>query len=390
MKFPFFRKHGSERRCMAKVIELKQAVVEEKLVVEEVSGIELMVSAPQDHGLYRDIVKGYITRETGAKRHQKDSTEFVVRRVEELMIHSGKAPWLWSAEDFENWCNDLGYAKGLATVSQRKYQTSIRTFLGYMVGNGKFQKLIFDHHGIRPIQVCTDENCIPRVQDRELTNERTALTHEEIALFFDGLDREITRAALFRGKDLRPLMRDKAMFYLMYMAGLRDIELWKLNVDSFSPNPVIPELGDFGYLGVWGKGSRGSGPKYRTVPITHVGAAQIMAWYLREVRPLFLIKADPNDKALFFSERGKRISRAALIDRFHNAATLAGLEGRGFTPHCLRHSSSTHESMRSLSPEGVRIKHGWVHLSTAQIYNHIPDSFVQQEYNNLTELTLPR
>jgi site-specific recombinase XerD len=369
---------------MAKVSVLKQAAV------EEILGIELQVSAPQDHELYRDVVKGYITRETGAKRYEKDSIEFVVRKVEELMIYSGKSPWFWSAGDFENWCSELAYERGLATVSQRKYQTAIRTFLGYMVGNGKFQQMILERHGIRPIQVCTDENCIPRVQDRELTNERLALTHEEIEAFFDGIDKEIERAALFHGKDLRPLLRDKAMFYLMYMGGLRNAELCRLNVDSFSPNPAVPGLGDFGYLGVWGKGSSGSGPKYRTVPITHAGVAHIMAWYLAEVRPLFLKKADPNDKAMFFSERGKRISRSALIDRFHNALNLSGLQGRGFVPHCLRHSSSTHESMRSLSAEGVRIKHGWANLSTAQIYNHIPDSFVQQEYNNLTEQTLPK
>lgn len=369
---------------MGKLSELKQAPV------EEVLGIDLMVPAPQDHDLYRDIVKGYITRETGAKRHRKDSTEFVVRRVEELMIFSGKSPWFWSAEDFENWCSDRAYERGLATVSQRKYQTSIRTFLGYMVGNVKFQKLIFDRHGIRPIQVCTDENCIPRVQDRELTNERSALTHEEIDIFFDGIDKEITQAELFHGKDLRPLMRDKAMFYLMYTAGIRSSEVCGLNIDSFSPNPAVPDLGDFGYIKVWGKGSRGSGKKFQTVPVTLVGLPRMLEWYLAEVRPLFLGKADPNEKALFLSERGKRISRSALIDRFHNAATLAGLEGRGFTPHCLRHSSSTHESMRSMSPEGVRIKHRWKHLSTAQIYNHIPDNFVQQEYNNLTEQTLPQ
>ncbi|PIU43270.1 MAG: integrase, partial [Candidatus Nealsonbacteria bacterium CG07_land_8_20_14_0_80_40_10] len=69
----------------------------------------------------------------------------------------------------------------------------------------------------------------------------------------------------------------------------------------------------------------------------------ILDWYIKNVRPYFMVNADANETALFLSERGNRIGLSTAEARFQHVIDLAGLGGLGFTPHCMRHSSVTHE-----------------------------------------------
>jgi len=218
------------------------------------------------------------------------------------------------------------------------------------------------------------------VNENEIAKERPALTHAQIATFFDAIDRAINEAAKFRSKDLRPLQRDKALFYLLYTGGLRISEATGVNVTSFEPNPNFPEFGDYGFIKVWGKGSKGSGKKFRQVPVTHPQLPPILDWYIKNVRPYFMVNADANETALFLSERGNRIGLSTAEARFQHVIDLAGLGGLGFTPHCMRHSSVTHESLR-FSLETVRRKHGHVYSATTQGYMHISDEMVDDEIN---------
>jgi site-specific recombinase XerD len=64
--------------------------------------------------------------------------------------------------------------------------------------------------------------------------------------------------------------------------------------------------------------------------------------------------------------------------RFQHAIDLADMDGRGFVPHSLRHSSVSHESHR-LSLEANRRKHGHVYAATTQGYTHVEDEYVDDE-----------
>ena len=169
--------------------------------------------------------------------------------------------------------------------------------------------------------------------------KRQALTHDEIARFFEGLKFAAEEAGRFRSKDYHPLRRDRMFFFTLYSAGLRISEGLNLNVSSFEPNPAIPAFGNYGFINVWGKGSKGSGPRFRTVPVTHQDFPGMMDWYLNKVRPEFLKQADPNENALFLSERGRRLAISTAESRFHVATQYCNLEEHAYTPHCLRHSS---------------------------------------------------
>jgi site-specific recombinase XerD len=334
----------------------------------------------KDAELFAEIVDSYTARRVGSLRHKESSVNGDLAQVHDLMKFSGKAPWMWTEEDFEQWCSVLGVDKKVAIPTQRKYQNAIKNFLDYVVTNVKYRNEIHRRYGYHPVQICHSENCIPHLVERELTRERQPLSHDQINTLFAEIDETIEEAGKFGSKDFRPLQRDKAMFFTVYAGGIRASETLGLNIGSFQPNPHFPEFGNFGYISVWGKGSRGSGPKHRMVPVTHALLPQLLQWYIEHVRPCFLRNADANEQALFLSERGRRMGISTFEARFQHIITLAGLGGMGFTPHCLRHSSVTHESLR-FSTEAVRIKHGHAFASTTQGYNHTPDDFVRNEIN---------
>lgn len=338
----------------------------------------------QDAALFKKMLEGYTTRRLGALRHQESSVNRDISVIYDFLNFTGKSPWYWKEEDFEKWCHQIGIMKKLAVATQRHYQGTIRGFLAYLADNIKFKNDVRSLYGVQITQICHSENCIPHIADRELCRERPAFSHDEITLLFSSYDEAIVEAASFGAKDFRPLQRDKTMFFTIYAAGLRASEALKLNVGSFQRNPTFPQFKNFGYISVWGKGSRGSGPKHRMVPVTHVELPSLLEWYIEYVRPHFLVNGDPNEEALFLSERGTRLVLSSLENRFQHILTIASsLSGRGFTPHCLRHSSVTHESLRNISIEANRLKHGHTYAATTQGYTHIPDDFVNEEINRV-------
>lgn len=61
-------------------------------------------------------------------------------------------------------------------------------------------------------------------------------------------------------------MRDSIAFKVAYASGLRRRELTMLEYVDFGPNPKVPDYHRFGSVQVrWAKGTRGSGPRRRTV-----------------------------------------------------------------------------------------------------------------------------
>ncbi len=346
------------------------------------AGYEPVIIKPalpeQDAELYAQMVEAYAARKIGALRYKPASVNGELSQVQDLLNFTGKPPWMWNEEDFDQWCKTLGVERKVAVATQRKYQNAIKNFLAYITENVKIRNEVHRLYGVYPSQICNSENCIPHLIERELAKERPALSHAQIDQFFGKIDEAIQEAGQFGSKDLRPLQRDKALFFTVYSAGLRASEALSLKINSFRPNPIFPEFGEFGFLSVWGKGSRGSGPKHRMVPITHALLPQLLQWYISHIRPHFMRNADANEAAMFLSERGSRLGLSTLEARFQHIIQLSGLEGLGFTPHSMRHSSVTHESMR-FSTEAVRIKHGHTFASTTQGYNHIPDDFVRDE-----------
>lgn len=354
-------------------------------VVEEdyVPSGELKQVIPEvDACLFAEIVENYTVKRRGSQRHRIESIEDDLAQVNSMLMFTGKSPWFWTREDFEAWCDHKATAKKIAVSTQRKYQGAIRKFMDYMCGNVKHVTEIQRLYGFRPIQICDSENTIPHVYERELSSERQPLSHEQMVILLAAIDNAILEAVKFSSKDLRPLQRDKAMIYTIYVGGLRISEATGLNVGSFMPYPAFPQFGNFGVMSVWGKGSQGSGSRNRNVIIDHPLLPQLLDWYVTKVRPFFLRNADGNETAMFLSERGRRIGVSTAEARFQHVLDLAGLSGQGFSPHCLRHSSVTHGTTAGNSAEAMRIKHGHLNVETTQRYCHVPDEFVRDEFES--------
>ena len=343
--------------------------------------------APQVARLLHEVIDAYDARRRGTLRH----TEATVRRdlsiVHDFVRFTRKPPWDWDEVDFDRWCHEIGIIRRLAPATQRHYQSIIRAFLRYIIDNVRFHNEVRRLFGKSVIQICHDDNCIPHVLEREMVKARRAMTHDEIEIFFKAVDRAINEARRFFAKDFWPLMRDKTFFFTLYAGGLRISEGIGLDVESFFENAEIPKFGRFGFISAMGKGSRGSGKKHRNVPIDHPDLPDLLRWYENEVRPHFMRRADPNERAFFLSERGNRPSITTMEARFQHLLEKAGLEGRNLTPHSLRHSSVTHGGML-YSGEAMRRKHGHANQSTTQIYMHVPDEFVRDEMTKVTRRML--
>jgi len=331
--------------------------------------------------LLESMISAYQIRRLGSLNHQQRSVSSDTAVIRKFLSFINKAPWNASEDDFDEWCFHIGCEQGVSTSTQRKYQTTVQIFFRYIVDNVKFQADVMDQFGLRIRQIVTDENKIPHVQERELKKDRPPFTRGQFDQLIHAIDTAIIEAYRFGSKSFLPLQRDKVMFYAMYVMGLRNSECCSLNIGSFRENPNIPEFGDFGFASVCGKGSKGSGPKPRTVPIDHPDLARLLQWYADNIRPKYLAKpqCDPNEEAFFITDRGSRMTRGSLISRFNKVIELADLEGLRLCPHSLRHTFTTHSTEAGRSLEYTRRKLGHVYAATTQIYTHCGDEFVNKE-----------
>ena len=162
--------------------------------------------------------------------------------------------------------------------------------------------------------------------------------------------------------DTAPLMvRDAAMFELLYSSGLRLGELVALNV---SDDPAQGEVT------VTGKGS-----KTRSVPVGAKAREALKAWL--GVRAQI---ARPDEKALFVGARGRRIAPALVWARLKAWAKRRGLPGN-VHPHMLRHSFATHMLQSSQDLRAVQELLGHASISTTQIYTHLDFQALAKVYD---------
>ena len=168
---------------------------------------------------------------------------------------------------------------------------------------------------------------------------------------------------LFREEgDGAPLMlRDAAMFELLYSSGLRLGELVSLNVTD---DPAQGEVT------VTGKGA-----KTRTVPVGKDARAALTRWM--EIRARV---ADPREKALFVGARGRRIAPALVGARLKAWAKRRGLPGN-VHPHMLRHSFATHMLQSSQDLRAVQELLGHASISTTQVYTHLDFQALAKVYD---------
>ena len=158
--------------------------------------------------------------------------------------------------------------------------------------------------------------------------------------------------------------RDAAMIELAYASGLRVSELVTIALADVNLNQ--------GFVRVTGKGN-----KTRLVPL-HAAAIARLTAVLAE-RAAWV--RDPEERALFLTERGRPMTRQAFWKLLRGYARRAGvrLPTGDVSPHKLRHSFATHLVERGADLRAVQAMLGHADISTTEIYTHVSRARVLEQ-----------
>jgi len=291
------------------------------------------------------------------------------RLVRRFQSYTEAWPWAWQPQQLEAWVASGHWAHS----TTRSYQGALGMFMAYLVdARYGWTSACEEAVGATPTQICHEWNTAAHVVDYEARPQRRPLSRVELQTFFDLADNRALAVAASGRKGGLAAFRDAALFKVVYAWGLRRRETAMLDVGDFSCNPAAPELGRLGVCHVrYAKASRGSPPKRRAVATVMPWAAEVLAQYLDEVRPLYPAAAGV---VLWPTERGGRISPRHLDDRFAAYRLAAGLP-QELSVHCLRHSYVSHLIEDGVDPLFVQQQVGHSYASTTAVYTTVGSDY---------------
>lgn len=151
---------------------------------------------------------------------------------------------------------------------------------------------------------------------------------------------------------------------LLYSTGLRVSELSDIKIgDIYKSDRRIT---------VTGKGQKG-----RTVYYGEF-AQDDLDKYL-SIRPSLLKKE--NHDYLLVNQRGGKLSRSSIFKMIEKKALSSGINHH-LSPHTLRHTFATHLLANGADIKTVQELLGHENLGTTEIYTHLSNSYLQEEYRN--------
>lgn len=159
-------------------------------------------------------------------------------------------------------------------------------------------------------------------------------------------------------------LRDRALFELVYGAGLRISEALTLTTDNLDLDECM--------LRVTGK--RG---KTRVIPLPRE-TARWLGRYAVEARPQLVRKPSP---LLILSDRGKQLMRQTAYKRLADLCRQAGIP-QGTSPHTLRHSYAVHLLKGGADLRAVQELLGHESIATTQVYTQLDMAEVQRKYKS--------
>jgi integrase/recombinase XerD len=231
--------------------------------------------------------------------------------------------------DFVYLLKDLG----LSAATIRREVSAIRTYYGFLVGEGRVR------------DDPSDRLESPR-RGRDLP-ETLSVREVETLLAAPSVDEPLG-------------WRDRALLELGYGAGMRVSELCGLGLTDL----LLPEQ----LVRVFGKGG-----KERLVPLGRAVIGSVSV-YLHTRRPE-LDRGHSRGRVLL-NARGEPLSRVGAWGIVKRAAERAGITKR-VTPHTLRHSFATHLLEGGADLRAVQEMLGHADLSTTQIYTHVDREYLR-------------
>ena len=157
--------------------------------------------------------------------------------------------------------------------------------------------------------------------------------------------------------------RDAAMLELMYSCGLRLAELSDLNCVDIDLQDGLATV-------------RGKGNKTRLVPVGSQAIKALQHWLAERSQ-----QKGAGSPALFLSNRGTRLSRRAVQQRFKQLSLSQGMDS-AVNPHMLRHSFASHLLESSGDLRAVQELLGHANISTTQVYTHLDFQHLAKVYDS--------
>lgn len=202
-----------------------------------------------------------------------------------------------------------------------------------------------------------DENLVSDNPASVMESPRRRLSLPEV------MDRKTVESLLDSIDVSNPLgARDRALFELIYSAGLRVSEAVSLNIRDIDING--------GMARVIGKGNK------ERIALFGQEAGIRLKQYLQEARGQLSGKVNKTD-ALFIGRSGKRLSRKGI---WKNYAKWAALAGTSSHIHALRHSFATSLLAGGADLRTVQELLGHADLCTTQIYTHVDVGVLKENH----------
>jgi len=226
------------------------------------------------------------------------------------------------------------FRKGLSSKSIQRRLSAARTFFRYLIREKEVRK-----DPIASVSAPKGKKRLP-----------------------DNLDADRMARLLQISGDGPIVDRDRAILELLYSSGLRLAELIGLNLGDVDMHDATVHV-------------TGKGNKDRIVPVGRHALKALRQWAI--TRP-DLAAAD--EKALFVSNRGSRISSRSVQSRVKHWAKKQGIDTNVY-PHLFRHSFATHMLESSHDLRGVQELLGHANISTTQVYTHLDFQHLAQIYD---------
>jgi integrase/recombinase XerC len=149
---------------------------------------------------------------------------------------------------------------------------------------------------------------------------------------------------------------------LLYSSGLRLAELTDLNLGDVDMADCTVRV-------------TGKGNKDRVVPVGRHAIRALRTWHTERA-----LMAAAEEKALFVSNRGSRLSQRSVQARVDHWAKRQGINTKVY-PHLFRHSFASHLLESSHDLRAVQELLGHSNISTTQVYTHLDFQHLAQIYD---------
>jgi integrase/recombinase XerD len=179
------------------------------------------------------------------------------------------------------------------------------------------------------------------------------LTEQEIGRIFDYLE-TATAARRVRGLSDAVLLRDRAVFEVLYSTGMRRAEVIGLKLCDIGYDEGLVFVRD------------GKGGKDRVVPIGQKSLEAVRR-YVTEARSLL---AATDCEHLFVTRRGYLMGDYTIRQGVIKVTQAAGI-GRHVKVHTIRHTCATHMLNNGADIRYVQELLGHACLSSTQVYTHV-------------------